>query len=202
MIVAMGAVATAGASEKRIVALGDSLTAGFQLSADAAFPNVLERALRDRGHQVRVVNAGVSGDTTAGALERLEWALGDGADAAIVALGANDMLRGFDPARTEDALDQIIARLKAKNVQILLAGMLATPSLGPEYGERFNAIYPRLAEKHGVLLYRFFLEGVAQVPQLNLSDGIHPNREGVQTIVKNILPDVEQLIARVESAKR
>jgi len=202
MIVAIGTTATAGASEKRIIALGDSLTAGFQLPANAAFPNVLEKALRDRGHQVKVVNAGVSGDTTMAALERLEWALGDGADAAIVALGANDMLRGFDPARTQDALDQIIARLKAKNVPVLLAGMVATPSLGPEYGARFNAIYPQLAEKHDVLLYRFFLEGVAQVPKLNLSDGIHPNREGVQTIVKGILPRVEQLIARVETTQR
>jgi acyl-CoA thioesterase-1 len=202
MILAMGTTVAAGASEKRVVALGDSLTAGFQLPANAAFPNVLERALRERGHQVKVANAGVSGDTTAAALERLDWALGEGADAAIVALGANDMLRGVDPERTQAALDEIITRLKAKNVQVLLAGMLATPSLGAEYGARFNAIYPRLAEKHDVLLYPFFLDGVAQVPKLNLADGIHPNREGVQTIVKRILPDVERLIARVESAQR
>jgi acyl-CoA thioesterase-1 len=202
MILAMGTTVAAGASEKRVVALGDSLTAGFQLPANAAFPNVLERALRERGHQVKVANAGVSGDTTAAALERLDWALGEGADAAIVALGANDMLRGVDPERTQTALDEIITRLKAKNVQVLLAGMLATPSLGAEYGARFNAIYPRLAEKHDVLLYPFFLDGVAQVPKLNLADGIHPNREGVQTIVKRILPDVERLIARVESAQR
>lgn len=202
MMLAMGTTVAAGASEKRVVALGDSLTAGFQLPANAAFPNVLERALRERGHQVKVANAGVSGDTTAAALERLDWALGEGADAAIVALGANDMLRGVDPERTQAALDEIITRLKAKNVQVLLAGMLATPSLGAEYGARFNAIYPRLAEKHDVLLYRFFLEGVAQVPNLNLADGIHPNREGVQTIVKRILPGVERLIARVESAQR
>jgi len=202
MILAMGTTVGAAASEKRVIALGDSLTAGFQLPANAAFPHVLERALRERGHQVKVANAGVSGDTTAAALERLDWALGEGADAAIVALGANDMLRGLDPARTQDALDEIITRLKAKNVQVLLAGMLATPSLGAEYGARFNAIYPRLAKKHDVLLYPFFLDGVAQVPKLNLADGIHPNREGVETIVKGILPDVERLIARVESAQR
>ncbi len=179
-----------------ILALGDSLTAGYMLPARASFPAQLEAALSKRGHAVRVINAGVSGDTAAGGLARLDWALGDKPDIAIVELGANDMLRGLDPVRTEAVLDQIITRLKAEKVRVLLAGMLASPSLGKEYKARFDAIYPALAKKHGVGLYPFFLQGVASDPKLNLPDGMHPNEAGVARIVEGILPSVEALLAQ------
>lgn len=194
--------ASAIAAPLRIVALGDSLTAGYQLPASAALPSVLERNLRAAGLDVRIVNAGVSGDTASGGLERLDWALGEGADGVIVALGANDMLRGLDPARTEKALDGIITRIKEKGMRALLVGMRASPSLGPEYVKQFNAIYPRLAERHGVLLYPFMLEGVAQEPALNLDDGLHPNRAGVEAIARKMQPDVERLIAQIRAAGR
>ena len=192
----------ARAEPVRIVALGDSLTAGYQLPASAALPAVLERNLRAAGRDVRIDNAGVSGDTASGGLERLDWALGQGADGVILALGANDMLRGVDPAQTEKALDEIVSRLQAKNLKVLLVGMLASPSLGPEFVQRFNAIYGRLAERHGVLLYPFILQGVTQNPRLNLSDGMHPNREGVEVIAKSMQPAVERLIDQIRSASR
>jgi acyl-CoA thioesterase-1 len=165
------------------------------LPQDAAFPVVLEKALRRDGLDVEVANAGVSGDTATGGLERLDWAVPDGVQGVILELGANDMLRGLDPARTQAALDQIIARLKARNIPVLLAGMLAAPSLGREYGEKFNAIYPALAAKYGLTLYPFFLQGVAGHPELNLSDGMHPNRQGVELMVQSILPTVKAFVA-------
>lgn len=186
----------------RIVALGDSLTAGYQLPGSAALPAVLERNLRASGLDVRIDNAGVSGDTASGGLERLDWAVGDRVDGAIVALGANDMLRGLDPAQTEKALDDIINRLMSRRIKVLLVGMLATPSLGPEFVKRFNSIYGRLAERHGVLLYPFILEGVMQNAKLNLPDGMHPNREGVEVIAKAMQPAVERLIDQIRSASR
>jgi acyl-CoA thioesterase I len=180
-----------------LVALGDSLTAGYNLPASAAFPNVLEAALRERGHDVTVINAGVSGDTAAGGLARLDWSIPDDADGVIVALGANDMLRGQDPAGTKATLDEIVTRLKARDLDVLLAGMFAAPNLGAAYAERFNAIYPTLAERHDVMLYPFFLDGVAGQASLNLDDGIHPNRAGVELMVERILPTVEAFIARL-----
>ncbi len=174
--------------------LGDSLSAGYLLPQDAAFPTVLERALRAEGVNVEVSNAGVSGDTARGGLERLDWAVPDGVQAVILELGANDMLRGMDPERTKESLDQIITRLKARNVRVLLAGMLASPSLGREYGEKFNALYPTLAAKHDVPLYPFFLEGVAGDRSLNLEDGLHPNRKGVEVMVRSILPAVKRVL--------
>ena len=185
----------------RIVALGDSLTAGFQLPADAAFPVKLEKALRAKGYDVEVANAGVSGDTAAGGLARLDWAVPDGTDAVILELGANDMLRGLDPKRTREALSEIVRRLKARGIEVLIAGMLASPNLGPEYGAAFNSIYPDLAQRYGALLYPFFLEGVALDPALNLADRLHPNARGVDRIVAGILPSVEALIARVKGAR-
>jgi acyl-CoA thioesterase I len=181
--------------EIRLVALGDSLTAGIFLPADGAFPAVLEAALRKEGYHVSIVNAGVSGDTTSGGLARLDWSLGEGADGLILELGANDMLRGIDPKVTRAALDQILARLREKDVKVLIAGMLASPSLGQSYRDAFDAIYPDLAAKYGALLYPFFLDGVSGHPQFTLTDGLHPNAAGVATIVNNILPTVRLLLA-------
>jgi acyl-CoA thioesterase-1 len=187
----------AAAKTLTIVALGDSLTAGYQLAASAALPSVLERRLRAGGLDVRIENAGVSGDTASGGLERLDWAVGDAADGVMVALGANDMLRGIDPAHTERALDEIIRRLRERRIAVLLVGMRATPSLGAEYVARFNAIYPKLAQRHGVPLYPFLLEGVAQHPKLNLPDGLHPNRDGVEVIAGAMQPAVAKFIAEI-----
>ena len=183
----------------QIVVLGDSLSAGYLLSQDAAFPTVLRRRCGRTVFNVDIANAGVSGDTARGGLERLDWAVPDGTQAVILELGANDMLRGLDPARTEDLLDQIITRLQARKIRVFLAGMLATPSLGREYGEKFNAIYPSLAEKHHLPLYPFFLEGVTGNQSLVLNDGLHPNRAGVELMVRSILPALK---AFLESIRR
>ncbi|MEH3147157.1 MAG: arylesterase [Methylobacterium frigidaeris] len=180
-----------------LVALGDSLTAGYGLPADAAFPAVLERALKARGASVTVANAGVSGDTATGGLDRVEWSVPDGTDGVILELGANDMLRGTDPAVTEKALDGIITRLKARGIPVLLAGMKAGRNLGPDYVARFDAIFPALAQKHGLLLYPFFLDGIAGERGLNLPDGLHPTRAGVERIVQGILPTVEDFVKRL-----
>jgi acyl-CoA thioesterase-1 len=187
------------AAPVRIVVLGDSLVAGFQLKAADAFPAQLERALKARGQRVEVINAGVSGDTTAAGLERLRWAVPDKTDAVIVELGANDALRGLDPAKAKANLDSIVTAVKAGGTDVLLAGMLAPANMGADYARTFDAIYPALAKKHGVLLYPFFLDGVALDAQLNLSDGMHPNPRGVAEIVRRILPTVEELIARVRT---
>jgi acyl-CoA thioesterase-1 len=183
-----------------IVALGDSLTAGLGLAAGESFPDRLQIALRARGHDVTVVNAGASGDTTRDGLARLDWSVGPDADAVIVELGANDALRGTDPAITRQALDAVLGGLSARRLPVLLAGMLAPPNLGEEYAAAFNPIFPELAAKHGAILYPFFLEGVAGRPSFNLEDGIHPNGSGVDVIVEGILPSVEALIARIDAA--
>ncbi len=195
------AVQAAPGRPLRIVALGDSLTAGYGLPQSAAFPVVLERALKARGHNVEIVNAGVSGDTASGGLERLDWSVPDGADGDILELGANDMLRGLDPAATRRALDAIVTRLKARGIPVLLAGMYASRNLGPDYVQRFDAIYRDLAAKHGLVLYPFFLEGVAGQRQLNLPDGLHPTAKGVETIVERILPTVESFLARASASR-
>jgi acyl-CoA thioesterase-1 len=180
----------------RIVALGDSLTAGFGLPADAAFPAKLEKALIARGLVVEVANAGVSGDTAAGGLARLDWAVPIGTQAVIVELGANDMLRGIDPKVTRAALTEIMRRLAERRLAVLLAGMRAVPNLGADYGREFEAIYRDLATDYGALLYPFFLEGVAADSSLNQRDGIHPTAAAVDAIVARILPKVEELVAR------
>jgi acyl-CoA thioesterase-1 len=177
-----------------LVALGDSLTAGYGLPADQAFPVQLQKALKESGLTVRVVNAGVSGDTSAGGLARLDWVLAGKPEAAIVALGANDVLRGIDPAETEANLDRILTKLKSRGVRVLLVGMLAPPNLGAEYRKAFEAIYPRLAAKHNVPLYPFFLEGVALNRELNQGDGIHPTAKGVAVMVRGILPQARALV--------
>lgn len=188
-------IPAAAADTVRIVALGDSLTAGYGLEAQDSFPAVLEAELKSRGHDVEVVNAGVSGDTTRGGLERLDWAIGDDADAVIVELGANDALRGIEPGATRDNLDAIVGRLVERDIPVLLAGMQAPPNLGDNYAAEFNAIFPDLAETHGVLLYPFFLEGVAAERELNQSDGMHPSEAGVREIVDRMIEPVEALIA-------
>lgn len=193
------AAAPAMANPLRIVALGDSLTAGYGLAQADAFPVRLQAALRAAGIDAVVVNAGVSGDTSAGGLRRLDWALAPGpngpADALIVELGANDGLRGLDPKATEANLDAILTQARERGIKVLLTGMLAPPNLGRDYGAQFAALYPRLAAKHKVLLYPFFLDGVAAVPSLNQADGIHPNPDGVAVIVRRLLPVVERLLA-------
>lgn len=181
-------------AETLVLALGDSLTAGYGLAADQAFPAKLQAALRNRGLAVRVINAGVSGDTSAGGRARLNWSLADKPAAAIIELGANDAMRGLDPDATRGNLDAIIAELKKRGIAVLLAGMLAPPNLGPEYEARFNAIYPDLAARHGVLFYPFFLDGVAAVPELNQTDGIHPTAAGVDIIVEGLLPLARELL--------
>lgn len=176
------------------MAFGDSLTAGYLLPADKAFPVVLQKALRHDGFNVEVVNAGVSGDTASEGLARLDWTLASGADAVILELGANDMLQGIAPEVTYKALDAILAKLKARHVKVLIAGMLATPSLGKAYTAAFDKIYPELAAKYQAPLYPFFLSGVETHKSLVLADGMHPNAAGVETIVKGILPQVEALL--------
>lgn len=185
--------------EIRILALGDSLTAGYGLARGEGFVAQLEAALRAKGIPARVLDAGVSGDTTAGGRARLDWALAERPDAAIVALGGNDGLRGIDPAATHANLDAILTRLAARNIPVLLAGMLAPPNLGAEYGAAFRGAFERLAREHDVVFYPFFLDGVAAEPALNQADGIHPNARGVAVMVERILPAVERLIATTRS---
>ncbi|RYB07759.1 arylesterase [Lichenibacterium ramalinae] len=176
----------------RIAAFGDSLSAGYQLPAAAAFPAVLEGALRRDGYDVAVDNAAVSGDTTQGGVERLDWSVPDGTALAIVELGANDMLRGIDPAVTAKNLDAIVSGLQKRHIGVLLAGMYASLELDAAYRERFAAIFPSLAKRAGVPLYPFFLAGIIGHPELHLADGVHPNAAGVAVIVRNILPTVEE----------
>jgi acyl-CoA thioesterase I len=181
----------------KIVALGDSLTAGYNLPASAAFPVKLERALRAKGHVVEVANAGVSGDTASGGLARLDWSVPDGTAAVIVELGANDMLRGIDSKVTQRALEEIVRRLTERRIVVLVAGMRAIPNLGIDFASGFETIYPEIASKYDALLYPFFLDGVAGDAKLNQRDGLHPTAAGIDVIVGGILPKAEELIARV-----
>ena len=193
----------AGAAERpvKVVVLGDSLVAGFQLPAGAAFPAQLQKALTAKGLAVDVANAGVSGDTSTGGLARLDWSVPDGTDGVILELGANDMLRGVEPAVTRKALDTIITKLMARRIAVLLCGMQAPPNMGRDYMRMFNTIYPALASTHQVVFYPFFLDGVAAERGLNQPDGLHPNAAGVDVIVARILPKVEELIARVQALR-
>jgi acyl-CoA thioesterase-1 len=203
IIAAAAVVLPAGAAERpvRIVALGDSLTAGYGLAVDAAFPARLEKALATKGLSVTVANAGVSGDTASGGLARLDWSVPEGTEAVIVALGANDMLRGIDPKVTRKALEEIVRRLKARRIEVLLAGMRAAPNLGADYGRAFEAIYSDLAKSYDLLLYPFFLDGVAADASFNQRDGMHPSAAGVDRIVAGILPTAVQLVARVREKR-
>jgi len=178
-----------------ILDFGDSLTAGYGLAPDQAFPARLEASLHRQGIEARVVNGGVSGDTTAGGLARLDWALADNPDLVILALGANDALRGIDPATVRVNLDKMIQKIEASGAKVLLLGMLAPPNWGEEYERAFDRIFPELAGAHNVPLYSFFLEGVAMKPELNQPDGIHPNERGVAVLVDRIAPVVARLMA-------
>ncbi|HEY7669426.1 MAG TPA: arylesterase [Hyphomicrobium sp.] len=194
--------ALAGAAKPlRIVAFGDSLTSGYGLRPSQSFPVQLQKALKERGHNVVVTNAGVAGDTTAGGLERLEWAVPDGTDAVIVELGANDALRGIDPKVTRTNLEKIIASLKERRIPILLAGMRSPANWGETYSEDFDGVFPKLARANGLVFYPFFLDGVVLDPKLNQDDGMHPSGKGVAEIVKRMLPVVEELIARAQSQR-
>lgn len=190
--------APARAEPISILALGDSLTAGYGLDPAAAFPVKLEAALKANGHDVTVVNAGVSGDTAAQGAARLDWSLSGDVDAVIVELGANDALRGLAPAQAEAALMEIADKLVARKLPFLIAGMRAPPNMGPDYVATFEAMYGRAAERSGALLYPFFLDGVAADAKLNQADGLHPTPEGVDVIVSRILPSVVLLLERVK----
>jgi acyl-CoA thioesterase-1 len=190
-------IAQAQGQPIRLVALGDSLSAGYGLPQEAAFPVVLERALKAKGYKVEIANAGVSGDTSSGGLDRLDWSVPDGTDGVILELGANDMLRGLDPALTRRNIEAIVQRLKARNIPVLLAGMYASRNLGPDYVQKFDSLYPDIAKKHDLVLYPFFLDGVAGERSLNLPDGMHPTAKGIEIIVARILPTVESFLARI-----
>lgn len=203
---ALGASPALAAGEPiAIVALGDSLTAGYLLGPDEGFVPQLRKALKDKGYNnVVIEDAGVSGDTTSGGLSRLDWAVGPKTDAVILELGANDALRGVDPKLTRANLEAILARLKAREIPVLLAGMFAPPNMGGDYARAFNGIYPELAAANDLVFYPFFLDGVATHSDLILADGLHPTPEGVSVIVAGILPRVEELIetaAATDAAK-
>jgi acyl-CoA thioesterase I len=201
LIIAAGMVTAAGASAAetyRIVAFGDSLMAGYQLGPGESFPEKLESALKTRGHDVVIANAGVSGDTSSGGLSRLDWSVPDDTDLVILGLGANDMLRGISPEITGKNLDEMIVRLKERGIDVMLAGMLAAPNLGPNYAQAFNSIYPRLAEQYDLVLYPFLLQGVAAERDMLLDDGMHPNAEGIDRMVEGVLPLVERKLSTGE----
>jgi len=198
LAVVLAAASPAAARTIRLVVLGDSLTAGLGLPPGKAFPDRLQAALRARGWDVDVLNAGVSGDTAADGLARYDWAVPANADALIVELGANDMLRGLEPEATKKALSAILDKAHAARLPTLIAGMRAAPNLGAEYDRAFDAIYPALAKGHDVALYPFFLDGVAGDPKLNQADGMHPTAEGVDAIVERIAPSVERILKQVK----
>jgi acyl-CoA thioesterase-1 len=189
--------AAVGNAPIKMVVLGDSLSAGYGLAGTDAFPAKLRKALKAKGIEVDMTNAGVSGDTASGGRDRLDWSVPDGTQAVIVELGANDALRGTDPSVTRAALTDIVSRLKARGIAVMLCGMLAPPNYGADFAARFNSIYPDLAKSSGIPLYRFFLDGVAADAKLNQADGMHPTAEGVDIIVKNILPTVEAFLGSI-----
>ena len=200
LIISIALLPGAHAAPVRLLILGDSLSAGYGLPHTDGFEVRLADALRAQGHDVTIIDGAVSGDTTAGGLARLDWTLGDGADAAIVELGANDGLRGVDPADTEKNLTAILDKLAAKHIPVLLTGMYAMPNLGADYANSFRAVFDRLGKRPGVLYDPFFLEGVAEVPGLNQADGMHPNAEGVKRVVARLLPMVDKLLSEVPPA--
>ncbi|MBX3530489.1 MAG: arylesterase [Rhizobiaceae bacterium] len=187
--------APAAAQTTQIVGFGDSLMAGYGLSPGESFPEKLEKALRERGHDVVIANAGVSGDTSSGGLARLDWSVPDGTNLVILELGANDMLRGISPAITRRNLSEMIARLKDRGIAVLIAGMRAAPNLGAGYQQEFDGMFSALAQEHGVPLYPFFLDGVAAQKGYLLDDGMHPNAAGVDVMVARFLPAIEAMLS-------
>ena len=190
----LGGLGSARAESLQIVGFGDSLMAGYQLPQNESYTAQLEAALKAKGIDVTITNAGVSGDTTSAGLARLDWSIPDGTQGVILELGANDALRGISPDQTEKNLDAMLARLKERNIPVVLAGMLAPPNLGKDYQDRFNSIYPRLSQKYGVPLYPFFLDGVVTQANLQLEDGMHPNAKGIAVMVERSLPTIESFI--------
>lgn len=197
-----GAVGAAEARTIQLVGLGDSLMAGYQLPPGDGFPAKLETALKAKGLDVAVADAGVSGDTTSGGLSRIDWSVPDGTDGVILELGANDALRGIPPEQTEKNLETMIERLKERKIPIFLAGMLAPPNMGPDYAEKFNPIYKRLADKYQLALYPFFLDGVAAHADLQLDDGMHPNPKGVDVMIEHILPAVIKFVGMIDAGAK
>lgn len=194
IVLAVLAMTPTNAEPVQIVGFGDSLMAGYQLGPGESFPEKLEMALNERGHDVVIANAGVSGDTSSGGLSRLDWSVPDGTDLVILELGANDMLRGIAPEVTRKNLTAMVETLQARDIKIILAGMLAAPNLGAGYADEFNPIYPQLAQSHDLPFYPFFLDGVATETALLLEDGMHPNAAGVERMVENFLPTIEQVL--------
>ena len=197
---ALAMTAPAVADSLKLVGFGDSLMAGYELPPGDAFPAKLEAALKEKGHDVVIDNASVSGDTTSGGLARLDWSVPDGTDAVLLELGANDALRGISPEKTRDNLDAMISRLKERGIKVLLVGMLSPPNMGEDYANRFDAIYPDLASGHDIALYPFFLDGVAAETGLDIGDGMHPNSKGIDIMVDRFLPYAESLIEDLKSS--
>jgi len=204
MVALFAGSGSAKAQEKAInlVGFGDSLMAGYQLAPSESYTAQLEAALKAKGLNVMITNAGVSGDTTSGGLSRIDWSVPDGTGGVILELGANDALRGLAPEQSEKNLDAMLTRLKERGIKVLLAGILAPPNMGGDYAEKFNPIYKRLAEKHAVPLYPFFLDGVTTVPGMQLEDGMHPNARGVAVMVERTLPMVESFLGEIGSATK
>lgn len=202
ILTAMPAFANSTATESvTVLVLGDSLTAGYGLDQGKDFPAQLEKSLQSAGHSVKVINAGVSGDTSAGGLARLDWALADQPEIVVIELGANDALRGLDPEQTQSNLESIITRIKDAGCRVVLAGMQAPRNFGPDYYKKFDRIYPDLAKRHDLLFYPFFLDGVATEPDLNQDDGIHPNSAGVRLIVDGMQPLIITALDEVRASK-
>lgn len=201
IVASMAFAVVANAKTISLVGFGDSLMAGYQLPPGDGFPEKLQAALTAKGVDVSIANAGVSGDTTAGGLARIDWSVPDGTDGVILELGGNDALRGIPPEESEKNLDQIIARLKERGVAVLLVGMLAPPNMGGDYAGRFNSIYAKLAQKHGVALYPFFLDGVALEAGLKLEDGMHPNSKGIDVMVEKMEPAITQFLGTISTVK-
>jgi len=201
IVASMAFAVVANARTISLVGFGDSLMAGYQLPPGDGFPEKLQAALTAKGVEVSIANAGVSGDTTAGGLARIDWSVPDGTDGVILELGGNDALRGIPPEESEKNLDQIIARLKERGVAVLLVGMLAPPNMGSDYAGRFNSIYEKLAQKHGVALYPFFLDGVALDAGLKLEDGMHPNSKGIDVMVEKMEPAITQFLGTISTVK-
>ncbi len=205
IVIAAAFAAGAGSVSARtlqVVGFGDSLMAGYQLAPEEAYPAKLEAALKAKGIDIAITNAGVSGDTTSAGLARIDWSVPDGTDAVILELGANDALRGVPPAETERNLDAILSRLKARGIPVILMGMMAPPNMGGEFGEKFNPIYPKLSEKYGVPLYPFFLDGVAAQGALQLEDGMHPNPKGVDVMVEKSLSAVQGFLGTISGGTK